>query len=34
MTAPMLKKRIDDEVVHDMVPGFPLPEDKRPTESS
>lgn len=23
-------KLIDDKIVHDMVPGFPLPEDKRP----
>ena len=31
MTSAYGHKNIPDEIVHDMVPGFPLPEDKRPT---
>ncbi|EPY31955.1 hypothetical protein STCU_03068 [Strigomonas culicis] len=32
MTSSYGHKIIPDEIVHDMVPGFPLPEDKRPVQ--
>lgn len=30
MTVALGPKIVDDDVAHDMIPGFPLPEDKRP----